>query len=1029
MEAEIIKLKQEVDKLKRECYEKYSEIETLAESNKKLKEDLKSTENLKLSDSQDIVFHHEEVLGTQSILLNKKLGTSSILMLKTTQIGIKFASNLKFFEGDFGYQETSHNFVPHSEWEFVIVCPNPDLITNTKTSVSKTEAFKWFRKGFKPEYSKKLSTLIINQQSEQKAFLQLFESLPNSDEENGKAFRNGGRFKVLDSARIFDSRTPCKDFLTLMRNILLVKLGMHLGLHTKQIMSSNGKYIYVLVCADDQDLKNEAEAINYNLQLEIGEVDLPSLEPCDIKLRPFRLLECNVEAVNNVHEELKKEFPDIMDMFKTLESEDNSYNDTGVLIGHWHTYLEYIKELQKSLREMAKYTFSPHQKHICLQKIMKKSIEIANKQSPKEFKLKNLWERMGFSKPLSPYFDYIRKIDPRTKEDSFKHLWKRYSCSNKEKKVIFSAIDRIKLLYSLIQRQVDLHYLSQKEIISAFFPLKSNFELLGINNFTNFMENPTYQDDCSKLLNSLYIPKRKGLLNKWGSKIICQPLPTMKIRNYFGEKIGLYFAFVSFFGNFLSIPSFIGVVIFILQRLYDAEDIIVIVSNAVYCIYVATWATSFIEYWKRKESCLAINWGQTDYQEDEVPRPQFHGESRRSPVDDDMDDVFFDPKKRYLRFVFSGFVTVIFIGMVVTCVIFIILLRWELTGTLVILGTDVSGPLCSLLNAFQIQVFNFIFNRVAVKLNNLENHRTQSEYEDSLIVKSYLFQFVNSFFSLFYIAFFKTQIEGCLVQESTGSVRIKGASCTDELYLQFISIFSVSFLKNIIELGIPYIKSKIKHKEFAKTMPEVPLYRLESTGTEIETLRDQIEAQFQLPAYITKEVDGTLGDYLELAILFGYITLFAVAFPLSGVLTYLAVLVEIYVDRYKLLYMVRRPIPLGAKDISTWRTIFVFMSIISIVTNSAIICFTLPTFDHWSIASDNRILIFAVFCIFLLFLRSIIAFGIPDIPHNYQLIIKRHDKIIQRVIKGWEINKNKVGSNQVYVNPNIYCTIKNEEVA
>ena len=142
-----------------------------------------------------------------------------------------------------------------------------------------------------------------------------------------------------------------------------------------------------------------------------------------------------------------------------------------------------------------------------------------------------------------------------------------------------------------------------------------------------------------------------------------------------------------------------------------------------------------------------------------------------------------------------------------------------------------------------------------------------------------------------------------------------GADCTQELYTQFITIFSVSFLKNIAELGMPYLTAKMKEKDFRKT--SVEQVEIQSSETETDLLRTEIDKQFQLPAYITKEVDGTLGDYLELAILFGYITLFAVAFPLSGILTFAAVMIEIYVDRFNLLYMVRRPVPIGGKDISS----------------------------------------------------------------------------------------------------------------
>ena len=36
-----------------------------------------------------------------------------------------------------------------------------------------------------------------------------------------------------------------------------------------------------------------------------------------------------------------------------------------------------------------------------------------------------------------------------------------------------------------------------------------------------------------------------------------------------------------------------------------------------------------------------------------------------------------------------------------------------------------------------------------------ENHRTQTQYNDMLIIKLFAFQFVNSYTSLYYIAFFR----------------------------------------------------------------------------------------------------------------------------------------------------------------------------------------------------------------------------------------------------------------------------------
>jgi hypothetical protein len=368
----------------------------------------------------------------------------------------------------------------------------------------------------------------------------------------------------------------------------------------------------------------------------------------------------------------------------------------------------------------------------------------------------------------------------------------------------------------------------------------------------------------------------------------------------------------------------------------------------------------------------------------------------------------------------SILITSAFIGIVISAVLGIIILRWQLINNLLFGGFDLAGPICSSINAIQIQIFNFIFTSIAIKLNNFENHRTQSDYESSLIIKTYVFQFVNSFFSLFYIGFFKTMTEGCIVSENGQKVRVKGASCMDELYTQFITIFTISFIKNGLELGLPYIKAKNMERSFRRTSSETFDFRAETSKSDIETLRDQIDKQIQLPAYISRDVDGTLGDYLEISILYGYITLFAVAFPLSGILTFIAIIIETYVDRYKLLYLVRRPLPLGAKNINKWKTILMFNSVATIVTNAAIICFTMPTFANWESAENNKFLVFACFCIFMLLLRAAIAFGVPDIPLKYRLILKRHQKIVQKFIKGWEVAKVK-GFDNVYVNPVIYC--------
>ena len=57
------------------------------------------------------------------------------------------------------------------------------------------------------------------------------------------------------------------------------------------------------------------------------------------------------------------------------------------------------------------------------------------------------------------------------------------------------------------------------------------------------------------------------------------------------------------------------------------------------------------------------------------------------------------------------------------------------------------------LNLLVIVVFGGIYEEVANALNTWENHRTEQEFENALIVKIFVFQFINNYFVLFYIAF------------------------------------------------------------------------------------------------------------------------------------------------------------------------------------------------------------------------------------------------------------------------------------
>ena len=118
------------------------------------------------------------------------------------------------------------------------------------------------------------------------------------------------------------------------------------------------------------------------------------------------------------------------------------------------------------------------------------------------------------------------------------------------------------------------------------------------------------------------------------------------------------------------------------------------------------------------------------------------------------------------------------------------------------------------INLLAINIFKFVYQRVAIILTEWENPRTQTDYEDSFTIKMFWFQFVNTYASVFYVAFFKhkyfTGTPGKYKRFGRRpAFRFEGCSeegCFLELCVQlFIIMVGQQFLGNVLELGIPWV--------------------------------------------------------------------------------------------------------------------------------------------------------------------------------------------------------------------------------
>jgi len=442
-------------------------------------------------------------------------------------------------------------------------------------------------------------------------------------------------------------------------------------------------------------------------------------------------------------------------------------------------------------------------------------------------------------------------------------------------------------------------------------------------------------------------------------------------KDYYGEKIGLYFGWLGHYTTWLIYISIIGFIAWIVVAANNNNPNTSFMPY--FSVFVAIWSTLYLESWKRKENYYAMIWGTEGYELDEQVRPEFKGFMIPSPINGTSYEYF--PVLEYIIRQFkSSLVITICIFIVIGAVGSIFLLRILLTAskTLNSSGIQFGGIIASLLNAIQIYILNELYGRVAIYLNNYENHRTDTDYEDSLISKTFIFQFVNSFSALFYIAFIKMTIldeDPCV------------GDCMKELQTTLGTIFITRLATGSLSsiLG-PYIAQKTNKAEEMKGIDDI---------NDIS----EVELSFMAPEY--HHMLGTFNDYADMMIQFGYATMFITAFPLATVLALISNYIKMRVDAWKLCQLYRRPEPKTVEDIGAWFNILNITSLFAVFVNSALIAFTSTITINTTFT--GKIWIFLGTSIGVLLLKYIINIYIPDIPLDVDIQLQRKKYIIDKL--------------------------------
>ncbi|ETL43724.1 hypothetical protein F442_06048 [Phytophthora nicotianae P10297] len=720
-----------------------------------------------------------------------------------------------------------------------------------------------------------------------------------------------------------ESTTECR-FCELVATAISRRVQLACGLTTRMFLSVDGDEIIMSVKSENDDLRVEADRTNYRLQL--------SNKPFDVMLHRDKISDLRREIGADAWQ---KSLVLLRDKRGTVNDSDIPELDPFLISRGDEIHPLTRKALRRwGHREEADGMFSDDSNH----------------SQP-------AWSRFWtsiFSIHHDPMTYFAPFADYRH-EPEFQPYFRRYPINwgGTREQTLFTQKDRIRLASGIVDRHINLDALQDAGYLkSQMFALHDEAAL----------------DEL----------RATWALNM---KMLYQPLH--KIRYYFGEKIALYFAWLEFYTKMLLFPSIAGIITIIYEEEQDDEGND---NNRGYfliafAIFVVIWSSMFSEFWKRKNGLLGSLWGCKRYNEVFHYRPQFRGTKSYNPVTDAEELTYESRAKRHRWFVVSITVVTFMVGIVIIALVGLFVLKHYINDGDNLRNVDIKyrTPLTLAVtvgNAIQILILNMVYRLVARKLNDLENHRTDVEYENYLAIKVFLFQFCNSFASFFYIAFIKREVEdSCLYSDD----------CMKELRDQLLVLFLVRIVVgNTTEVAIPYLKYRYQLYAEVKTQEQ----------DKKKAGHNLIEAQAKLAPYESNEA---FEDYNELAIQFGFHNLFVVAFPLTPLLALVNNIVEVHVDASKLCFGCRRPFPEPAKSIGVWFYIFRFMTYITVGTNAALILWTSDLFENYSgtVKAFSFVVVWQVGLAISLFIER----TVPDMPNHLGMLLERYDHIVNVVIK------------------------------
>lgn len=207
-----------------------------------------------------------------------------------------------------------------------------------------------------------------------------------------------------------------------------------------------------------------------------------------------------------------------------------------------------------------------------------------------------------------------------------------------------------------------------------------------------------------------------------------------------------------------------------------------------------------------------------------------------------------------------------------------------------------------LLLVLQILIFQQIFNVIAAKLTNWENHKYPAGHYNSLLWKQFMFTFVNSYYAFFYLAIKQRYT-------NTGCPEI---GCLEALRRQLVLTVIILSLCRIAEVFIGSLLVQLmiwlENRDLKATLKE---------GEELPK-RSYVEEQAK---YLDFRAQDQIQMMLQSIIPLGYVLLFGGIAPIIIPFAFAVFAVQLRATAFVLCTATKRPLPRRMPGIGAWKDV------------------------------------------------------------------------------------------------------------